>query len=501
MTIALLGLTSFQVYWINNALKVNRERFQQNVRESLKFVVDKLEKDEALAYTTSSFFEFSTNKNPGKTDRKITLETRDGQSKVFIVDQDSVDLQWHTSASSNVIIKSNKSLGNNITIKRDSFRVNENLELKRLKQSEVVSVVVEKLLSQPKSIVERVKIEKVDSLLTHEFANKGIDISYQFAIWNSEKDSLLIANDFVHADEIKDSQLKASLFPNDLIGNVNYLLVNFPSEQGYLVREIWGTLATSVIFILIIIFCFSYAINVIIKQKQLSDIKNDFINNMTHELKTPIATVTLACEMLNEENVQEDRNSLKRYIGMISDENQRLSEQVEKVLQSALLDKDVFKLKKEKISVHQLINTTVDKASFNLSSCEGKLDLNLNADKDEVIGDSHHLTNVIHNLVDNAIKYSADHPNVIISTTNVLKGTIISVADKGIGMSKDQVKKIFDKFYRIPTGDVHDVKGFGLGLSYVKKIIELHGGSIGVSSQKQVGTTFEIFLPFQYEEE
>ena len=505
MTIALVGLTSFQVYWINNALKVNRERFKQNVHESLQFVVDKLEKDEALQYTTSSFYRFSTNE-PIHFNKKIMAEGDNGRKELFFIERDSANFNWTSDSShssQNVVVNAiaNSSGKSQIKINIDSTNRDNEFEIKRIKQSEVVSIVVENLLKEPKTISERVKIHEIDSLLQHEFENKGIDIAYKFAVWNSDTDSVLVTNDFTNADELKESELRASLFPNDLIGNVNYLMVNFPSEQGYLVREIWGTLMTSVIFILIIIFCFTYAINVIIKQKKLSDIKNDFINNMTHELKTPIATVALACEMLGEKDMLKDEVNLNRYVGMIKDENQRLSEQVEKVLQSALLDKDVFKLKWEKISLHELINTTVDKASFNLSSCEGKLDLQLNARTDEVVGDSHHLTNVIHNLVDNAIKYSLQRPNVIISTTSALKGTIISIADKGIGMSKDELKRIFDKFYRVPTGDLHDVKGFGLGLSYVKKIVELHGGNISVESQERKGTTFNIFLPFEHERE
>lgn len=500
MTIALLGLSSFQVYWINNALKVNREQFKQNVHESLQFVVDKLEKEEALNYTAASFYQYS-NTSPVNFNKKITLKRKEQNNDVIIVEQDMEKIEVLTDSSKNFVFHSVSAgaTSGNITIKLDTDSSQNVFQAKRVKQSEIVSMVVENMWKSPKKITERIKVTEIDSLLHQEFENKGIDIQFQFAVWNSNTDSVLVANDLQNIKELKESDLKATLFPNDLIGNVNYLLVNFPSQQKYLIKEIWATLAASIIFILIIIFCFTYAINVIIRQKKLSDIKNDFINNMTHELKTPIATVALASEMLGEKQVIEDEKNLIRYVGMIKDENKRLSEQVEKVLQSALLDKDVFKLKREKINIHQLINTTIDKASFNLSSCEGKLDLHLKATNDEVLGDAHHLTNVIYNLIDNAIKYSTQSPDVMISTTNALKGTIVSVADKGIGMSKDQLKRIFDKFYRVPTGDLHNVKGFGLGLSYVKKIIELHGGRVEVESQEKKGTTFNIFLPFTHE--
>lgn len=498
MTIALLGLTSFQVYWINNALKINKERFKQNVHESLEFVVNRLEKDEALQYTTSSFFQFSDD-NPISSTQKIQIEANHDNSRVLFIQRDSSSINFDHNVDSLII--SSKIVNR----KPVTFRLQNDSDtltkVKRVAQSQVISVVLDNMLKGPKTILDRIELDEIDSLLNHEFENKGIDIDYKFAVWNADEDSILVANDFSQISALKDTELKASLFPNDLIGNVNYLTVNFPDQQSYLVREIWGTLAVSIIFILIIIFCFIYSINVIIRQKKLSDIKNDFINNMTHELKTPIATVALACEMLDEKDVKTNETNLDRYVGMIRDENHRLSEQVEKVLQSALLDKDVFKLKAERISVHNLINTTVDKASFNLNSCEGKLDLQLTASSDEIVGDTHHLTNVIYNLIDNAIKYSSNAPNVIISTTNALKGTVISVADKGIGMSRDQLKRIFDKFYRVPTGDLHDVKGFGLGLSYVKKIVELHGGNIEVESQVNKGTTFNIFLPFKHDNE
>ncbi len=500
MSLALLGLTSFQVYWINNALEANRERFKQNVHESLKVVVDKLEKDEALDFTTSSFFTFSTNSFENAKGQ-LTISERAGRPNIFIVENDSIEWTSHDADSTAKIVIKSKFKAGNMTIDVDSLSGVKELEVKKLKRSEMVNVVVERMLNGPRRITERIELHEIDSLLQQEFENKGIDIHYQFAVWDEDADSVVVTNDLSHSNQWKNAELKANLFPNDLIGNVNYLMVNFPSERSYLVKQIWVTLATSIVFILIIVGCFAYAINIIFRQKKLSEIKNDFINNMTHELKTPIATVALACEMLGENDIKADEKSMNRYLGMIRDENQRLSNQVEKVLQSALLDKDIFKLKLESIRIHELISTTVDKANVNLTSCHGQLNLQLNATKDELVGDSHHLTNVLHNLIDNAIKYSRESPQVIISTTNVIKGTIVSIADKGIGMSKDQLKRIFDKFYRVPTGDLHDVKGFGLGLSYVKKVIELHGGSVQVESQLQQGTTFKIFLPFKHERE
>jgi two-component system, OmpR family, phosphate regulon sensor histidine kinase PhoR len=240
---------------------------------------------------------------------------------------------------------------------------------------------------------------------------------------------------------------------------------------------------------------FYTSMNTIMKQKKLAVIKNDFINNMTHEFKTPISTISLAVQVLKDDAIKKDENRLNRYIGIIQDENRRLGTQVEKVLQMALLDRGEVKLKLGMVNIHETIEQVLNNISVQIEQKDGIVNLELDADNPEIEVDEVHLTNIIYNLIDNANKYSPEKPEITIRTENVDNGLKISVLDKGIGMSKEQLSRIFEKFYRVPTGNLHDVKGFGLGLSYVKKMVESHNGSINVESKLGEGTVFEVVLP------
>ena len=241
--------------------------------------------------------------------------------------------------------------------------------------------------------------------------------------------------------------------------------------------------------------CFAYVINTIFKQKKLSDMKTDFINNMTHEFKTPVATISLASEMLKKNDIIDNKDKSLRYAGIIYDENKRLGEQVEKVLQMAVLDKGDFKLNKTTINAHEVIQKVIEKLSLQIESRNGKVNLILNAPHANINADEIHFTNIIFNLIDNAIKYSTDVLEITVSTETILGKLHIAITDKGIGMSKDAQKRVFEKFYRVPTGNIHNVKGFGLGLSYVKIMTEAHDGTIDVQSELGKGSTFKIILP------
>jgi len=245
----------------------------------------------------------------------------------------------------------------------------------------------------------------------------------------------------------------------------------------------------------VIIAIFGYALYTIMRQKKISEIKNDFINNMTHEFKTPISTVSLACEALQDEDVKKNDTFLKRYISIIDAENKRLGMQVEKVLQMATLEKKDFKLKLEKLNVHQVIDRALENINIQIEKREGVIKKQLLASQREVVADEVHLTNIIYNLLDNANKYSREKPEITIATNNKNDGIVVKIQDKGIGMSREVSNRIFEKFYREPTGNIHDVKGFGLGLTYVKTMLDALGGSINVKSDLAKGSTFEIYLP------
>ena len=250
-----------------------------------------------------------------------------------------------------------------------------------------------------------------------------------------------------------------------------------------------------VMIIIVIVFYFGYAISIILKQKRLSDVKNDFINNMTHELKTPISTISLSSEMLMKLDFSDDPERLKRYAGIIYKENKRLENQVERVLNVAKLDKQKLFLQKTDLDIHNLIIEAKETFEFNQLEHDGTISIDLKAINNVIPADQVHITNVVYNLLDNAIKYCEKIPEIQIRTFSDKKGINIEIKDNGIGMKKEDVKSIFEKFYRIPTGNLHNVKGFGLGLFYVKMIIEEHGGTVKVKSEIGSGTTFCIWLP------
>lgn len=255
-------------------------------------------------------------------------------------------------------------------------------------------------------------------------------------------------------------------------------------------------LMVSGMVIIILMFSFYYFIATIVRQKKLSTIKNDFISNMTHEFKTPISTISLASEMLGDDSVVKTPEKQARFLKMIKDENKRLSVLVESILQTAILDKGEFKLKLNELDLHEIINTAINNTHLLIDQRGGKITTMLNATKTKFQADRVHLTNIVFNLIDNAVKYSKDCPEISLSTENTEAGINIYIKDNGIGISKENQRKIFDKFYRVPTGNVHNVKGFGLGLSYVQAVVQKHGGEISVQSELGKGSTFKVYLPF-----
>ena len=366
-------------------------------------------------------------------------------------------------------------------------------------KTEMAKEVFNDYLFKKRSIYERVNYQVLDSLLKYEVKMKGIEIPFEYGISSLENPSYL---HYASSMKYKVSGLKSdkdtysvNLFPNDYSNSESYLRVYFPNQDRYIIRNIWMMYATSLLLILVVLGCFYVAVSTIVKQKQLADIKNDFINNMTHEFKTPISTISLATQMLGDELVTASPSMFKRYLGIIRDENKRLGSQVEKVLQTAQMERGEVRLNLGTVNVHQIIERVLENISPQIELRDGIIDIDLQAENSEIQADEVHLTNIIFNLLDNANKYSPGKPIIKITTENTEKGLSIKVSDQGIGMTKESIKQIFEKFYRVPTGNVHDVKGFGLGLSYVKKMVEEHQGRINVVSKLGEGSEFEVVLP------
>jgi two-component system, OmpR family, phosphate regulon sensor histidine kinase PhoR len=353
------------------------------------------------------------------------------------------------------------------------------------------------------SIEERINLPTLDKLLKMEFQDRGINIFYNYGIFSNTSNSFIAYNNhYVIPEEtqiafsgLKNSKYQVNLFSTDIY-SPGKLTIVFPGKERYIWEGLWNILLLSLLFVAVILGCFAYTITVIFRQKKLSEMKTDFINNMTHEFKTPIATISLAADSITNASIISNPDKVRRFADIIKQENKRMNGQVEKVLQMALIERDTMKLNFSSIDLHEVIHQAIGNISLQVEKKDGNVSSNLNAERPIIEGDSNHISNIINNLLDNANKYSPENPEIVVSTRNVSNGVEITIADKGIGMTKEAKKRIFEKFYRVHTGNLHDVKGFGLGLAYVKTMVTAHKGSIDVKSELGKGSSFIIFLPF-----
>ncbi len=336
----------------------------------------------------------------------------------------------------------------------------------------------------------------LDSMVTTEFKNLAVDQDYYFGIFGETENSFVKGRFKGFEDKILHSDHKLAI--SCIFQQDQYLLgVYFPNQPKFVLRSMQLYIALSAFFILVTIASFWFVIHSLFKQKKISEIKADFVNNMTHEFKTPISTISVASEMLMNSNIHQVPEKLLKYAHIIFDENNRLKNQVEKVLQVAILDRGDYKLSLHKIDVHEILQVLVENFQLIIAKNNGVIFSRLNAANHLIEADRIHFTNVVHNLLDNAEKYSQKPPEIAVSTWSNLSGIFISIEDKGIGMASEHQQHIFKKFHRISTGNIHDVKGFGIGLFYVKTIVEAHGGSIKVNSVPGKGSKFTLFFPFK----
>jgi two-component system phosphate regulon sensor histidine kinase PhoR len=340
------------------------------------------------------------------------------------------------------------------------------------------------------------KKDVIDSLIGSELRKKRIKTKYEFGILSPLTNSMLLQKTGEYPEELLSESFIFDLSPLGIAyGYPNKLLLYFPNEKSFIIRQLWKLLMVSVLLFLVIIVSFSFSIIIIYRQKRLSVMKNDFINNMTHEFKTPISTIALACEALKDKDVQKSESIYNSYISVIGEENSRLGVMAEQILQTAVIEKGQLSLKKEPVNMHQIIEQSVNSKKIAAEEKGGSIEMQLKATHPQLTGDPTHLTNIIVNLLDNALKYMLNVPEIIVNTINTNDSLLIRIQDNGIGISKSNQKRIFEKLYRVPTGNLHDFKGFGLGLNYVKAIVELHHGTVSVDSEPGKGSTFTIQLP------
>jgi two-component system phosphate regulon sensor histidine kinase PhoR len=520
-SLALLGLIAIQIYWVNNAIILGKQRFEQSVNEALNNVVKRMEKQQAAARITKKFnFRkqgirwFSPSKGSvGSTGSTGMISDSLSDKKNYQLQHNNVNVkifEEYASDSNGVMVKktrqkdySSDTASSNFDerIRNDGpsfFQQFGSSQDWVSHKSSMVNDIFDELVSINVYNGYNHKTDTVllDSVLKAELLEKGIAADYMFGVTDSKyipSDSGSLSN---RERIIYSSPYKVNLSPDNIFIKPQFLSVYFPNQRHYLLSSMWGLLVVSLTFVLVLIFSFYYTISTIFKQKKLSEIKNDFISNMTHEFKTPISTISLAVEVLNDKSVDKSQERVSNYVKMIGDENKRLSLLVENILQTAILDKGEFKLKIQTIDIHNLIEQTFTNIKLQVENKEGKIQARLNAHQPVINADRVHVTNILFNLIDNALKYSKAHPSIIVSTYNEDDGIFISVQDNGIGISKENQRRIFDTMYRVPTGNIHNVKGFGLGLSYVKAVAEKHGGSIQVESELGKGSLFTVYLPF-----
>jgi two-component system, OmpR family, phosphate regulon sensor histidine kinase PhoR len=333
----------------------------------------------------------------------------------------------------------------------------------------------------------------LEYLLTNEFEKRGLVADFEYGVYDCSSERMVYGN-YVPLKTAKENITTKNLPKWSTQGY--YFGVQFPNRAAHIINQMGIWSFSSVVLLLVITF-FAYTLFVILKQKRLSEIQKDFINNMTHEFKTPIATIAVSTEVLKDPAILQQPERLRNYAGIIEKENIRLKHQVERVLQMARLDKEDIGLKKEVVDVHQLIQDSIRTHTMALQERNGDLRCELKASGTDMSADKLHLTNVFNNLLDNAIKYCREIPEINVRTFNHKKGFLIEVLDNGIGISPENQRRVFQKFYRVPTGNVHDVKGFGLGLSYAKTVVEAHGGEISLQSELGKGCAFRVYFPHQ----
>jgi two-component system, OmpR family, phosphate regulon sensor histidine kinase PhoR len=365
---------------------------------------------------------------------------------------------------------------------------------KFLKRTFIVSDIFEDMfnLTHFLPIEERVNVEKLDSMIKLELNAKGIELEYEFGIFSAFQKEMVYEKTGKYSEELLSEGQSFQLFPSDFFSVPNYLVVYFPKRKSFLLKQMQFTLILSFVLISLIITIFSYVLISFIRQKRLSEERNDFINNMTHEFKTPISTISLACEAMKDSHVNQDASMRDTYVDIIRKENMRLATMAEKILQTAIIDHGQLKLKKDIVDAKKSIAGVIDTITLQLEQRQGSIHTFFLAANHTIAADKVHFTNIIYNLLDNAIKFSRETPEIIIKTFNERNNLIIEVIDKGIGISKHEQKRVFEKLYRVSSGNVHDVKGFGLGLSYVKAIVELHKGSISLESEPGKGSSFKL---------
>ncbi len=513
LSIAMIALIAIQAYWFKDSIEAKKQQLGMVMNQLLGEISAELEQNQTLttileelqppvvSHQSTSIWNY-------RIDSRTAVASSNADSLLeyeniltegaYLEQQQAIKNQKVKIIDDSVIVVLGQDELHEDTILVSAMNRNEiRLELTRSwkEQEMFVDRIVRKMMMEGNSIEERISEKQIERMLSAKLQQKGINLAYEYAVYLEGKKPIYQSESFNEYESC--SYFRTTLIPGGLFNKPTLISVYFPQEKKHLVKSMGIMGWSSGLITLFVLSLFTLALYIMFKQKRLSEMKNDFVNNMTHELKTPISTISLASQMLNDKSIPEEQKNLAQISRIIQTESKQLGFQVERVLQMAIFDHGELKLKLEEINMHDLIETVAQNFLLQIDKRGGQLEFLPEAEDPIIIGDLMHITNVVSNLMENAMKYTKQTPVIGITTSNEAGNIVVSVSDNGIGISKEDQKRIFDKFYRVPTGNIHNVKGFGLGLSYVKLIVEQHNGSIKIKSEPNKGSRFDIHLPLQ----
>ena len=548
LVVSLTGLLFLQYNLLSDAVALKEQTFRQNVHAAMNNISERLEASEAVGKVFKIIMNThkSSQGNIVRIDVDTTIEHQGVRDSLVVfagvkvsepplwIERDTI--RYKLDKPQHVKLRVYDALGRQDTVLVDSFlntgehstlanklkhskgeyfyklildsttftmQVNDGdaggvlpSDVKFERKQQLVGKVIENL-----SVAEREPIERrinpvlLDSIIKQSLHESGIELPYEFGVRSDRNDSLRIVQPANYSPELKTTEFKNRLFPSDFLFSTNQLLLFFHGQKMFMLRQVSLQLALTVVLMTILIVCFVVAVRTIIKQKLFAVRLTDFINNMTHEFKTPISTISVATETIMREDVIENKEKVQRYGNVIRDENLRMKKQVDKILQMAVIEEGDFDLKRSPVDIHELIQKATANIALQVEAKQGSITYSLDALHSVINAESVHIENILHNILDNANKYSPEKPEIVVRTSNEQNHVVVKIEDKGIGISEEELKKVFDKYYRVPTGNRHDVKGFGLGLSYVKLMMNAHGGDVTIASEPGKGTTVTLTFP------
>ncbi len=519
MSLALMGIILIQLYWIRTTYENKDDQFQHLVNQTIGKVADKVKEKERYEFA-KKVYEYRT-KTGEVPDRKKIKEIfyieKDNRTNEEIVYSNIISVEnFNDFNFGKAFIDSasgyKKDYNNYISQRKTEVYHGKNTNIdigtdihQSMNTESKPDILVEKngTINEFSDLMyydivpfyqleDRLNNETLQNLIKQELKNNKVETNFEYAVFDNSIETSIKSRNFVYNDK---NTYSAPIL-TDIDNRSKYqLYINFPDKSRFLVSDLLPFIFISLLFTIVIIAAYYSAIRQLITQRQISEIKNDFINNMTHEFKTPIATINLALDAIKNPKIISDEDKVLRYVQMIRDENKRMHAQIENILRISKLEKKELDIPKEKVELTEVLEVAIDHVSLLIEDREGKLTTHFNTQRDTVLINPTHFTSVFVNILDNAIKYSPNAPIIDIYTENVKDTVVVRIKDQGAGMSKTATKKIFDKFYREHTGDLHNVKGHGLGLAYVKQIVDDHNAQVYVESEKGKGSTFTIKIP------